>query len=112
MKPIGTILRNARLQKGMNLEDVSKKTKIRVKYLSYIEQNAWDELPGTTYAKGFVKSYASAVGLDPDKIFMLFRREYKDTEKRELMPKGLVDQPLSPPGFVLTIKRILSKLTS
>jgi len=110
MKPIGTILKNARLSLNLSQEDVSKKTKIRKKYIDYIEQSEWDMLPGVAYTKGFVKSYAEVVGLDADKVIAIFRREFIDRQKNEVLPSSFVDMPAKPRGIFLTIKRILSKL--
>jgi cytoskeletal protein RodZ len=65
---LGEILRQARLEKGKSLEEIAEETKIRVRYLQAIEEGRFDLLPGHFYTRGFIKSYAEAVGLDPDEL--------------------------------------------
>jgi cytoskeletal protein RodZ len=110
MKPVGTILQHARKQAGLELEDIHIRTKIRKKYLEHIEQNNWHALPGVPYIKGFLRSYADVLHLDPDKVVTLFRREFKDPSKKELMPKGMVDAPVQKRNMFLTIQRVITKL--
>jgi cytoskeleton protein RodZ len=61
---IGGQLRRAREAKGMSLDDVASRTRIPIRHLQHIEREEWDALPATTYAVGFTRSYANAVGLD------------------------------------------------
>ncbi len=112
MKSIGHILETARKEKGWTLEQISKKTKIRTKYLELIEKSLWDELPGIAYTRGFIKSYAETVGLMPDRVITLFRREFAEaeSEKRKVLPDSFVDMPGRRQGLVLTIRSFLSKL--
>ena len=112
MKPIGHILQTARKEKGWTVSDVSKKTRIRTKYLELIEENNWDALPGIAYTRGFIKSYAEAVGLVPERVITLFRREFDDieNEKRKVLPDSFVDMPARRQGILLTIKDFISKL--
>lgn len=112
MKPVGTILQTARREIGLSLEQVSKKTKIRVKYLQLIDKNDWDALPGIAYARGFIKSYAEVVGLVPEKTLALFRREFIDAGKQEVLPQSFVDFPGKRKSVWLTIRAFLSKLFS
>jgi cytoskeletal protein RodZ len=62
--PIGDRLREAREAKGISLDDVARQTRIPIRHLEHIEREEWDALPAVTYSVGFVRSYASAVGLD------------------------------------------------
>jgi cytoskeletal protein RodZ len=113
MKPIGHILQTARKEKGWTVSDVSKHTRIRTKYLELIELNEFDSLPGIAYTRGFIKSYAEAVGLVPERVMSLFRREFTDDEKKQkVIPESFVDMPAKRVGFWLTIKDFLSKLFS
>src|SRR5580765_7664767 len=61
---IGEQLRRAREAKGMSLEDVASRTRIPIRHLQNIEREEWDALPAATYAVGFTRNYANAVGLD------------------------------------------------
>lgn len=62
--PIGERLRRAREARAMSLDDVASQTRIPMRHLQHIEQEAWDALPAPTYAIGFTRNYATAIGLD------------------------------------------------
>jgi cytoskeletal protein RodZ len=70
---LGQLLRKARLEKGISLEDLQEVTKIRKRYLEAIEEGNFKVLPGTFYIRAFIKSYAEAVGLDPNEVLRLYR---------------------------------------
>ncbi len=61
---IGETLRDARTARGVELEEVERATKIRVKFLAAMEEDRWDELPAPAYARGFLDIYARYLGLD------------------------------------------------
>jgi cytoskeletal protein RodZ len=61
---IGERLRRAREARGMSLDDVAGQTRIPMRHLQHIEIEDWDALPAPTYAIGFARNYANAVGLD------------------------------------------------
>ena len=65
---VGTTLRRQREQKRMGIAEVSRVTRIPVTTLESIEQDHFDDLPGEVFVRGFLKSYASTVGLVPDDI--------------------------------------------
>lgn len=65
---IGSRLKEAREAKKLSLEDVQGKTKIQTRYLDAIEKGNFDIMPGAFYVRAFIKEYASAVGLDPEKL--------------------------------------------
>ncbi|AKG35152.1 helix-turn-helix domain-containing protein [Paenibacillus durus] len=68
MSELGRQLKEARLQKGMSLDDVQEVTKIRKKYLEAIETGDYKVLPGSFYVRAFIKTYAEAVGVNPDEL--------------------------------------------
>jgi cytoskeletal protein RodZ len=76
MKTVGQSLKEARLAKGISLGNVSRTTRIKEKFLLALEDSNWDSLPGFTTAQGFTRSYASAVGLDPNTAVALLRRDF------------------------------------
>ena len=61
---IGTTLREARVRRNLTLQQVEEDTKIRVKYLQAMENEDFDLMPGVTYAKAFLRTYSSYLGLD------------------------------------------------
>ena len=64
MFDIGTTLRDARTRQGFDFPELEQLTKIRPKYLRALEDERFDILPAPTYVKGFLRSYAEALGLD------------------------------------------------
>lgn len=64
----GETLRGTRLFKGLSLDEISKKTKINKKYLEALENEVVDIFPGEVYLRGFLRNYASFLGLDPDEL--------------------------------------------
>jgi hypothetical protein len=61
---IGSSLRDARLRQGLDFPELEERTKIRPKYLRALEDERFDILPSPTYVRGFLRSYADALGLD------------------------------------------------
>ena len=57
-KPIGELLTQARMDRGLTLEDVSQATMIRVTYLRALEAEDWSAMPAPAYARGFLRTYA------------------------------------------------------
>jgi cytoskeleton protein RodZ len=64
MFEIGNSLREARLRQTLDFPEIEQATKIRPKYLRALEDEQFDILPGQTYVKGFLRSYAEYLGLD------------------------------------------------
>lgn len=77
MNTVGTMLKEARVAKGISLVDVEKQTKIRLKFLEAIEQDAYHLLPSPVYAKGFVKNYSEFLGLDSSVIMAFLEDKAK-----------------------------------
>lgn len=73
MSDLGQLLKKARLEKGISLEDLQETTKIRKRYLECIEEGNYKALPGNFYVRAFIKSYAEAVGLEPNEVLQLYR---------------------------------------
>lgn len=61
---IGSSLRDARLRQDFDFPELEERTKIRPKYLRALEDERFDVLPAPTYVRGFLRSYAEALGLD------------------------------------------------
>jgi hypothetical protein len=80
MNQIGPVFREARIKSGKTIEDATKETKIARKYLNAIENEDFDVFPGETYLLGFLRNYASFLGLDPDEMVLKYR-DYKIQEQ-------------------------------
>ncbi len=83
MPPIGETLREARMRQRLDIADVEERTKIRAKYLRALENEEWGLLPGPTFVKTFLRTYAEVVGVDP----YLLVEEYRLTEERNEPPE-------------------------
>ena len=64
MFEIGASLREARARQGLDIDAMEQRTKVRAKYLRFLEDERFDQLPGDTYTKGFLRVYANELGLD------------------------------------------------
>lgn len=108
MNTVGTMLKEARVAKGISLADVEKQTKIRLKFLEAIEQDAYHLLPSLLYAKGFVKNYSAYLGLDSNMIMAFFRRQTDEIKRSVLLPKK--SQDIDTKRFRLTPGRFITFL--
>jgi cytoskeleton protein RodZ len=70
---LGDELREARLALGISVEEMAARLRIRRAHLEALEEGRLRDLPGAAYAVGFVRSYAAALGLDPDEMARRFR---------------------------------------
>jgi cytoskeletal protein RodZ len=70
MNDIGSQLRQAREAQDLSLEIVQKATRIKRTFLEAIEADRFEDLPGPVQVRGFVRSYASYLGLDPDQLLL------------------------------------------
>lgn len=77
---IGERLKEARETKGLSLDSLQEETKIQKRYLTAIEQGKFEVLPGTFYARAFIKEYALAVGLDPNSLLEEHRDEIPSSQ--------------------------------
>jgi cytoskeletal protein RodZ len=68
MDSVGQILRQRREAKNMSIEEIARATRVPMSSVERIESDQFDELPGEVFVRGFLKSYARAVNLDPDEI--------------------------------------------
>ena len=75
LETVGQDLRTARLRRGEDLATVSRALKIRKEHLEAVEEDRIDNLPGKTYAIGFVRSYANYLGLDVNAMVDRFKEE-------------------------------------
>ncbi len=111
MKTAGDLLKEKRLLKELSLETVAKKTKIKEEYLLAIENSDFASLPSSTFAKGFLRNYASFLYLNPDTIVAMFRRDFTENEKGEIIPRGLVS-PLGTKPKYFTVSLILTTIAT
>jgi transcriptional regulator with XRE-family HTH domain len=80
---IGPTLRETRVRKRLTLQQVEEDIKIRSRYLQALEEEEFDILPAPAYAKGFLHSYATYLGLDPRVFIDEFNSRYVEPEPQE-----------------------------
>jgi cytoskeleton protein RodZ len=78
---IGSSLREARVRQGLEFAEIETGTKIRGKYLHALEDEQFDVLPGETYIKGFLRTYAEYLGLDGQLYVDEFNSRYVAPEE-------------------------------
>jgi cytoskeletal protein RodZ len=76
MKRASTILESARLDRELDFVEISKKTKIPLRYLIAFENENIKDFPGEPYCSLMVKDYADFLGLNGEELLCLFRRDY------------------------------------
>lgn len=74
MKEIGELLQEARLEKGITLEQISKETKIPERMLRDLEEGNFSGFAGKVYLKGALRNYAEYIGIDSGELFSLYDR--------------------------------------
>ncbi|MGD0715557.1 MAG: RodZ domain-containing protein [Gaiellaceae bacterium] len=103
MFEIGDSLREARTRRGLSADDVQKGIRIRERYLSALEEERWEMLPGEAYTKGFLRTYAEFLGLDGQ----LYVDEYNSRERRRdeepLVPESLASRQRPSSGALRTL---------
>lgn len=93
---VGDMLRHAREQKNLHIEDIAKTTRIPQRHLESIESGDFAALPGRTYAIGFAKSYARTVGLSEVTIGSQLREEMDDQGHSAYEPETSGYSPANP----------------
>jgi cytoskeletal protein RodZ len=98
---LGNRLKEARLAKGLSLDDLQTITKIQKRYLVGIEEGNYSSMPGNFYVRAFVKQYAEAVQLNPEEIFETYKSEIPSTHNEDLpeqLSRVKTRKPLSERG--------------
>jgi cytoskeleton protein RodZ len=84
---VGNKLRAARTRRQLSLPEVEDATKIRVRYLRALENDDWDQLPGETYTRAFIRTYGSFLGLDGERLAEEQRRSRGAARPGERLPR-------------------------
>lgn len=106
---VGAELRAARQRLGWALPDVAATLRIRLPYLEAIEDGRVADLPGNAYAIGFLRTYASSLGLDAAEVARRFRAEaHEVNQKTELAFPAPVPQRGVPAGAVVLLGVLLA----
>ena len=108
----GSYIKHERELRGVPLEEISRITKIHIRFLEALEDNRFDELPGEVFIKGYIRSYANIIGSDVDEML----NSYEESIGNKLIEKGPNSQSKSTNtakkyiGFVIAGLSILALL--
>ncbi len=90
--PIGSVFREARNRRKIDLSEVEAATRIRLRYLRAIENEEWGVLPGGVYTRGFIRTYAAFLGLDGERLADDYRQSVEGGGR------SLIPEPASASG--------------
>lgn len=105
MASLGQMLREAREQRGLGLEEVEASTRIRKSYLAALEQEDYAKLPHPTYVKGFIKTYASFLGLETRELLDLY--PHRDL-RPAITPVARLEKPRLGAGFWVAVVALVA----
>jgi cytoskeletal protein RodZ len=111
MPDIGASLREARMRARIDVSEIEAQTKIRAKYLRALENEEWDLLPGPTYVKSFLRTYAEALDLDAKLLVDEYKLRHEHLSEVELQPINAAapgrerrrHTPVLPPWFFVAV---------
>lgn len=98
MAVLGRILSEARISRGLTLDDVERDTRIARRYLEALEHDEFDTLPAPVYCRAFLRTYAQYLGVDPKEVLQFYPEKGRETA--ELAPLPQVSKP-APPALSL-----------
>src|SRR5688500_16730803 len=110
MPEIGETLREARMRRRIDMAEVESATKIRAKYLRALESEEWDLLPGPTFVKTFLRTYAEYLELDSRLLVEEYKQRFERPAGMDITPLNLRKQrrtrrvaPRIGPGLVVVL---------
>lgn len=98
--PLGETLRKARLDKNITFEDAERVTRIPRKYLEALELEDFGILPAPVYARGFLRSYASYLGLEPKDLLPFFPVGHVEEPVLEELPEVTEPRTWNPSSLI------------
>jgi hypothetical protein len=105
---LGEKLSKKRAALGYEIKDVERATKIRAKYLEYIEAGEWSKLPPDVFVRGFLKSYAVLLRLNPEKVILIYLKEkgLKENVGRIVKKEPETKKPKKTSKIIITPKNL------
>ena len=112
---LGEKIGKLRSEYRMSFTEVSRATKIPIKYLEYLERAEYEKLPADVYVRGYLRSYARHLGLADETLIRLYEKEQHINKNlgRERKVSGIRPRlPLQGAGFVMTSKEVIIILSA
>jgi cytoskeleton protein RodZ len=104
---LGALLKNERENRGLSYEQLAQITRLRKHFLEAMENEEWQNLPPSVFVKGFIRSYAKALGLEEDKLLDLYKSVLPD----DVAPPTPIIEPKKPRrGIILVLALFLGAL--
>ena len=107
MFQIGDSLREARTRRGFSPADVHNGIRIRERYLTALEEERWDMLPGDAYTKGFLRTYAEFLGLNGNLYIDEYNARIAHRDEEPLVPEALAPKRGPRSGVLRTLVAVL-----
>jgi cytoskeleton protein RodZ len=109
----GLILRTQREKQGLSSQEIAKRTHLDIKIVESIEQDSDEGMPAATYVRGYLRSYAKIVGVDPDHIITLYNSDSPQPPP-EILPEvkqpsqvSSSDKPVKAFTYLITLGLVL-----
>lgn len=100
---VGAYLRQERERKNISLDDVAKVTRISLQYLEALERDEFQTLPASVFARGFLRTYAAHIGLDPKEVLDMY-----EAQTDFLLPPEKTEEAPPPKNLEPLVKYILT----
>lgn len=113
MGQLGELLKEARQNKGVSLEEIEEELKIRKKYLQALEEEDFSIMPAEVYVRGFLRNYAIYLGLEPEEVRALYKGEpVEKGRKLEFMGRAgqIAGEGTRPHAFPMDMSLTQSRL--
>ncbi len=105
---LGDKLAKKRVALGLTVRDVEKAIRVRADYIEDLENGTYDRLPPEVFVKGFIRSYAELLKLDPEKVYRLYQKERGLVETvKKVNKKAPTVKAIKGPKLVVTPKKMI-----
>mgnify|MGYP000163869516 CR=1 FL=1 len=109
----GLLLRKEREKQGLSAQEIAKRTRLDIKIIESIEQDSYEGMPAATYLRGYLRSYAKVVGVDPDHVITLYNSD-SPKPPPEILPEvkqpsqvSSSDKPVKAFTYLITLGLVL-----
>ncbi len=89
MENVSNMLKEARLAKGLSLEEAEAATSIRKLYLDAVEKGEFEKVPGEVFAKGIIRTYGNFLGLNGPELVNIYKAQTSGLTKEAVAPKPI-----------------------
>ena len=96
MVSFGEALKRERESRQISLREISEATKINIRYLEALEEDRFKSLPGGIFTRGFIRAYATFIGIDPEKTVGKYLAETGEDGQASALPAIPNRSPIPP----------------